>query len=129
MSIEQRTEKRYATDDSLKGAFYLDPGAKRVYFKVLNLSKSGLCVVADAQVPECPDIMVGIGRLVAPVTISWMIRTFYSGEAKYKYGLRVASDYVNLLEALTNCGAMLDDTLIGECADSHSSFLDEFNAS
>jgi len=127
VTAEHRTEKRYATDDSLKGAFYLDPGAKQIRFKVINLSKSGLCVVADAQVPERPNIMVGIGRLIAPVSISWMIRTFLSGEAKYKYGLCVASDYLNFIAALKDCGSMLEDALIGEHTDSQS-FLDEFNA-
>ena len=122
--IEQRSEVRYQVDGTINGVFKLAPDDNDVTFEVLNVSKSGMCVVTDEKLPEHPELPITISDITINVSVAWMIPVG-SGTRKYKYGIQSVTPDVDLVDALQTRGLLPVYTMRTTQSESEA-FLDEF---
>lgn len=122
--IEQRSEVRYQVDGTINGIFKLAPDNNDVTFEVLNVSKSGMCVLTDEKLPDQQELLITISDITANVTVAWMIPVG-SGTRKYKYGIQSLTPDIDLVDALQTRGMLPVYTMRTTQSESEA-FLDEF---
>ncbi len=121
---EMRREVRYQVKGEIEGYFDLGSDNDKVPFKILNVSKSGMCVTTTKRLPEEPELTLVISKLVAEVFIAWMIPCGKPGTG-FKYGLCAAVDNVDFVNALQQYGLLSENTMRTTTSDSEA-FVDEF---
>ncbi len=121
---EMRREVRYQVKGEIEGIFDLGSNDDNIPFKILNVSKSGMCVTTGKRLPDEPEVTMVISELVVDVSVAWMIPSGSPGKG-FKYGLCTAVEGVDFVEALQQHGLLSENTMRTTTSDSEA-FVDEF---
>ncbi len=121
---ELRREVRYQVKGTIEGYIYLAPGDDNIPFKILNVSKTGMCVATARRLPDEPELTLIVHQLKAQVSIAWMIPDS-SPNGGFRYGICQLSDDINFVDALQADG-LLSENLMRTTTSESEAFVDEF---
>ncbi len=122
--IEQRREVRYQVKGAIEGRIDLAPDGDNVPFKVLNVSKSGMCIVTPRRLPDESELTLVVQQVTARVSVAWMIPDSGS-KGSFRYGicaLADGTDFVNVLQA----NGLLSENAMRTTTSESEAFVDEF---
>jgi hypothetical protein len=123
-SPTQRREVRYQIEGEIEGYIVLAPIDDDIPFKILNGSKSGMCITTSRQLPNQTKLTLIVNQLIAQVFVAWMIPdSVHSG--RFKYGIDSLTDEIDFVDALQANGLLSEDAT-GSTTSESEAFVDEF---
>ncbi len=121
---EQRREVRYQVKGAIEGYINLAPSDDNIPFKILNVSKSGMCIVTPRRVPDEPELTLIVNKLIAQVSVAWMIPAS-SPNGGFKYGILKLAEEIDFVDALQANGLLSENAMRTTTSESEA-FVDEF---
>ena len=123
-SLPQRREVRYQIKGAIEGHIDISPTDNDIPFKILNVSKSGMCITTPRKLPNQAKLSLVVGELISQVSVAWMIPdNTHSGS--FKYGISALTEAMDFVEVLQANGLLSEDALRSTTSESEA-FVDEF---
>ena len=123
---DKRREVRYQIKGGIEGYFDLLNNNANIKFQVLNVSKSGMCIITPHRLPDDHELTLVIKQLVAKVSVAWMIPIEIDSEIQdYKYGLCNVAEEIDFVAVLQEMGLLSENVMRTTTTDSEA-FVDEF---
>ena len=120
----QRREVRYQIEGAIEGHIDLSPTDNDIPFKILNVSKSGMCITTPRKLPNEAKLSLVVNELIAQVSVAWMIPD-NSHKGSFKYGISTVTEEMDFVDALQANGLLSEDAMRSTTSESEA-FVDEF---
>lgn len=121
---EHRREVRYQVNGAIEGHIKPAPGNDNIPFKILNVSKSGMCIATPLRLPDVPEYTLIVNQLIAQVSVAWMIPDS-SPNGSFRYGICTLTEEIDFVDALQASG-LLSETAMRTTTSESEAFVDEF---
>jgi len=121
---EHRREVRYQVKGAIEGYINLAPGDDNIPFKILNVSKSGMCIATRRRLPDEPELTLIVNQLIAQVSVAWMIPDG-SPNGSFRYGIGKLAEEIDFVDALQANGLLSENAMRTTTSESEA-FVDEF---
>lgn len=120
----QRREVRYQIEGAIEGHIDLSPDDNHILFKILNVSKSGMCITTPRKLPNQAKLTLVVSELIVQVSVAWMIPC-NSNSGSFKYGISTLTEEMDFVDALQAIGLLSEDAMRSSTSESEA-FVDEF---
>jgi len=105
----RRKEKRFYPESPINVTLYLLPQKTSIRARLINLSKSGLCVGIDAPLPDDTQVVLKLAGQGIALRTMWSLMPS-SSQNGIRCGFACADPAVDLIEALRKVGRKLGKT-------------------
>ena len=124
-SKDQRKERRFYLTRPVAIALYLDRQGEVVTCSLLNVSKSGLCVGAQAPFPEDSRVFLKAGENRVALRTVWSLAASHDNN-RVRYGFACIDPAIELIGALRRAGFRLGETF-NKIQSEDEEFAEQFN--
>ena len=124
-SKDQRKERRFYLTKPVAIALYLGRKSEVVTCSLLNVSRSGLCVGAQAPLPDNSRVILKAGEDRVALRTVWSLAASHDHD-KVRYGFACIDPAIELIGALRRAGFRLGETS-DKLQSEDEEFAEQFN--
>ena len=124
-SKDQRKERRFYLTKPVGIALYLGRQNEAVTCSLLNVSRSGLCVGAQAPLPDDSRILLKAGKDRVALQTVWSLAASHDND-RVRYGFACIDPAIELIGALRRAGVRLGETF-DKFQSEDEEFAEQFN--
>ncbi len=122
----ERKEPRYQVNKVIRGSLRHNSSRQSVDFQVVNVSSSGMCVLAADKLPEHQELTIVINNIQSQVAVAWNMSVRHENKSMFKYGIHKTGLDVDFVEEFKRYGLLNEKDRIPTQSESEE-FLEQFS--